>query len=75
MSNSPASMTANSVYNERAVVYVRGVDPASNRANHSHKWTLATYLDQVAGRGDRVPVHKRPFVRNESHYENGPILV
>ena len=73
MSN-PASMTALRVYEERSLVQVQNIDPASARANHSHPWQLATYMGQIAGKGRRVPVRKRPFKRNESHYTHGPIL-
>ena len=73
MSN-PASMTAIRVYEERSLVKIQNIDPASNRANHSHPWQLATYINQKAGDGRRVPVRKRPFKRNESQYEHGPIL-
>ena len=75
MSNNPASMTANVVYEERALVRVQTIDPASNRANHSHPWQLATYLNQKAGRGARVPVRKSFFKRSEAHYTYGPIII
>ena len=74
MSNNPASMTADSVFNRRPVLLVQNIDPASNRANHSHPWELATYINKIAGKGGRVPVRKRPFKRNESHYTHGPVL-
>lgn len=74
MRNNPTSVTGSTAYAKRLTGYIHGIDPASRRANNSHKWELASYLKLKAGDGVKVAVCKRPFKRNESHYENGPIL-
>ena len=74
MANHIASMTAARVYEERSLLKVHNIDPASGRANHSHPWELATYLNQIAGKGRRVPVVKRPYVRREMEYTYGSAL-